>query len=146
MDGSCTKYFTWFFDQTMPKISGYSMDFRDYICGEGGVLDKWMSLGVAGWRLDAAENLSDDFLDAVFRKVDGNGGVTMGEVTFEATSVPHDGTLRDMISRGYMHSTTGYPIHYAIRQFLSRDFSAREFSEFVLQIRENYPPEQFYSE
>ena len=36
------------------------MYYRDYICGENGILRRWMRLrGISGWRLDVADELPD---------------------------------------------------------------------------------------
>ena len=47
--------------------------YRQFICGEGGVIDYWMDLGASGFRLDVADELPDDFIAELRRAVKRHG-------------------------------------------------------------------------
>ena len=70
--------------------------YTKYICGDDGVLDYWLSLGAAGYRLDVADELPDEFLDnlrACVKKFD-EEKIVIGEVW---KTLP---TRRRMVSSG----------------------------------------------
>ncbi|MEM5768287.1 MAG: alpha-amylase family glycosyl hydrolase, partial [Bacillota bacterium] len=63
------KYDAWWGITTLPQIKKDSASFREFICGENGVLEKWLAFGASGWRLDVADELSEEFLRALRRTV-----------------------------------------------------------------------------
>ena len=75
-------FFYWWQQDNLPVCDGYSKEWQDYIYGEGGVIDKWMSLGIDGLRLDVAEELETEFLEGIRRAVKRNNpdGFVYGEV------------------------------------------------------------------
>lgn len=61
----------WWGMGNLPVCDGNSKEWQNYIYGPGGVIDKWMALGIDGLRLDVADELTDEFIygirDAVKR-------------------------------------------------------------------------------
>lgn len=39
--------------------------YVEFITGEGGVIDTWLRRGAAGFRLDVADELPDDFIEKI---------------------------------------------------------------------------------
>ena len=72
----------WWGMTNLPECDSASNEWRQYITGEGGIIDKWFSLGIDGLRLDVADELSDEFIylirDAVHRNK--KDGLVLGEV------------------------------------------------------------------
>ena len=58
-DGS---YDCWWGVGNMPAINESSELVRERLLGKDGVIRKWLRAGAHGWRLDVADELSDDFL------------------------------------------------------------------------------------
>ena len=58
-DGS---YESWWGIDDLPAVREDCPEFRELICGHDGVVRKWLRLGARGWRLDVADELSDEFL------------------------------------------------------------------------------------
>ncbi len=56
------KYDSWWGIDILPKIYYEKGDAENYFLGEGGVVEKWMRLGIRGFRLDVADELSDSFI------------------------------------------------------------------------------------
>ena len=75
-------YEAWWGIDTLPNVNENEPEYTDYICGKGGVLEYWMSLGAAGFRLDVADELPDAFLDRLHDCVKGADGehIVIGEV------------------------------------------------------------------
>ena len=106
----------WWDFTTLPELNCDSPYWRKYICGEGGVLDKWFSCGIDGVRLDVADNLSDAALEEIHKAVIRNkkDGLILGEVW---ENPMRNG--RSYISSGRsMHSVMNYPLADALVRYL----------------------------
>ena len=60
-------YESWWGIDTLPNVNENEPDYSDYITGRDGVLEYWMSLGAAGFRLDVADELverADEIIEA----------------------------------------------------------------------------------
>ena len=55
----------WWNLHNMPKCDCNSKHWREFICGVGGVIDFYFSLGVDGLRLDVADDLNDEFVEYI---------------------------------------------------------------------------------
>ena len=62
--------------------NGYSPEWINYICGIDGVIDKWFRCGIDGLRLDVADELTDEYIEAIRTAVKRNkkDGFILGEV------------------------------------------------------------------
>lgn len=67
-------YKSWWGIRLLPEIREEEPSYRDYICGENGILRRWMRCGISGWRLDVADELPDVFLDDLRRAVKARPG------------------------------------------------------------------------
>ena len=65
-DGS---YDCWWGVGNMPAINEKSELVREKLLGKDGVIRKWLRAGAHGWRLDVADELSDDFLAEIKKAV-----------------------------------------------------------------------------
>ena len=88
----------WWGMGNLPVCDGNSKKWRDFICGNGGVIDTWFELGIDGLRLDVADELSDEFIEEVHNAVTRNkpDGFILGEVWEQ-----------NPMNRGYISSTKG---------------------------------------
>ncbi|HAG65769.1 MAG TPA: alpha-glycosidase, partial [Ruthenibacterium lactatiformans] len=50
-------YRCWWGFETLPEVNEEDRSYREFICGEGGVIDYWLGLGASGFRLDVADEL-----------------------------------------------------------------------------------------
>lgn len=93
-EGKASPYYKWFKKdesgkitywwgmKNLPECDGNCEDWKNYICGVGGVIDKWFELGIDGLRLDVADELTDDFIEGIRIAVKRNkpDGFILGEV------------------------------------------------------------------
>lgn len=56
------KYTCWWGIDTLPTINKNCKEFEDFISGHDGVLDKYLSIGAGGVRLDVVDEISDTFV------------------------------------------------------------------------------------
>ncbi len=59
------KYTCWWGIGILPRIHPDVPSCRNYFLGENGIIEKYASLGIDGFRLDVADELSDDFIAGI---------------------------------------------------------------------------------
>jgi cyclomaltodextrinase len=104
-------YKSWWGIDTLPEVDENQPSYLSYIAGEGGVIDRWMKAGVAGWRLDVADELPDGALDAIcaaIRRFDPDAAI-IGEVWEDASNKVSYGVRRRYLTGGQLSSVTNYP-------------------------------------
>ena len=55
----------WWGFKNLPECDCNSREWQEFICGSGGVIDKWFETGIDGLRLDVADELSDYFIELI---------------------------------------------------------------------------------
>lgn len=144
-DGS---YESWWGIDDLPAVREDCPEFRELICGHDGVVRKWLRLGARGWRLDVADELSDEFLRDIKSAAlaEREDAVVIGEVWEDATNKYAYGTLRKYFQGGELDGTMNYPLRRAILRYLTGEATAGEFVKKMESLYENYPRENFMSE
>lgn len=133
-------YRCWWGYKTLPEVDESNDSYLDFITGPNGVLEHWQKAGAAGWRLDVADELPDEFL-RVFRqavKSFDSEAVIYGEVWEDASRKVSYGRRRTYLSGSELDSTMNYPFRDAIIAFL-KGSGAKAFIYSVTSILENYP-------
>lgn len=133
-------YRCWWGFPTLPEVNEEEPSFRRFICGEGGVIDHWMNLGAAGFRLDVADELPDDFIELIRRAVKRHGEdkLLLGEVWEDATDKVSYGVHRTYLLGRGLDTVMNYPFKDAILHFL-RCGDAAALAGTVGAIAEHYP-------
>lgn len=135
-------YHSWWGIKLLPEIIEENESYREYICGENGILRKWLRCGVSGWRLDVADELPDVFLDDLRRavKTENKDAIIIGEVWEDATTKFAYGERRRYFMGEQLDSVMNYPFSDAILNFV-KFANAEAFFDSVMSIIENYPPQ-----
>lgn len=138
LDGT---YDSWWGFDTLPACDKDNRSFRQFICGEDGVIDTWLKLGAAGFRLDVADELPDDFIAEIRTAVKrgGDDKLLIGEVWEDATTKEAYSVRRRYFLGDELDGVMNYPFRAAILRFLL-DADAPAFRESIMTICENYPP------
>ena len=53
-------YECWWDVPDLPNVEENDPSFREFLCGEDGVVRRWLRRGASGWRLDVASEVDDD--------------------------------------------------------------------------------------
>ena len=111
-------YECWWGVDILPRVDSTNEGYRSFICD--GVVDKWMKTGVAGWRLDVVDEISDVFLDDLRRAVKKHNpdGVIIGEVWEDATDKVSYGERRHYLSGGQLDSVMNYPLRSGVISYI----------------------------
>lgn len=134
------KYEAWWGIDTLPNVQENNEKYTEYICGDGGVLDYWISLGAAGYRLDVADELPDQFLDNLNKcvKKHGKEKIIIGEVWEDASNKESYGVKRRYLLGEQLDSVMNYPFRSAIMNYVLGG-SPYDFRNAIMTIIENYP-------
>ena len=140
-------YSGWWGNPDLPDVNEDNPQYREFICGENGVVRTWLRAGARGWRLDVADELPDDFIRdikaaALAEKPD---SLLIGEVWEDATNKHAYGKLRKYFQGDELDGTMNYPLRHAILDFLTLRATAGEAVNLMQQLCENYPREPFLS-
>jgi len=133
-------YDAWWGVKTLPSVRKDCASFRNFITGEYGILHKWMSLGAFGWRLDVADELSENFLRELRKTVKrvNPESLIVGEVWEDASNKIAYGNRRHYFEGGELDSVMNYPFKDAIINYVKLGH-AEDIREAVESICENYP-------
>ncbi|GHV11133.1 hypothetical protein FACS1894219_01790 [Clostridia bacterium] len=136
------EYDCWWGVKSLPCIRKDEPIFRAFICGVGGVIDKWMKRGIAGLRIDVADELSDRMLKGINKAVKEADpqGTIIGEVWEDASNKIAYGQRRQYLLGGQLDSVMNYPVKDAIIKFL-REGDSKTISSVMSDICNNYPKE-----
>ncbi|NLW78603.1 MAG: glycoside hydrolase family 13 protein [Ruminococcaceae bacterium] len=136
-DGS---YDSWWGFETLPTCNKNNPAFRKFICGENGVIDYWLQQGAAGFRLDVADELPDDFIVDIRTAVKRGGEdmLLIGEVWEDAVLKEGFGHRRAYFMGQELDGVMNYPFRTAILDFL-QNFDSPALVEEVMTICEHYP-------
>ena len=134
------KYQSWWGFVTLPEVIEEGEEYRNFINGKGGIVEKWLKAGADGFRLDVADELPDIFIDELRDrlKLTKPDALLMGEVWEDATTKHSYGSRRRYLLGSQFDSVMNYPFANAILDFC-RNGKAENFMETVMQIVENYP-------
>lgn len=135
--------FWWNFD-TLPCVNKMDPGFLDYIIdGEDSVVAHWLKLGADGFRLDVADELPDEFILRLKRRIRAirPDALLIGEVWEDASNKIAYSRRRRYFVDGELDSVMNYPFRTAILNFIKAVDDGRGLKETVLSIAENYPPQ-----
>lgn len=135
-------YESWWGFLTLPNVNEGCEAYQEFICGEDGVLKKWLRAGASGFRLDVADELPDFFLEKIRQSVkeEGDDKLVLGEVWEDASNKNSYGSYRKYFLGRELDSVMNYPWRNAILRFL-RLGEGQELQNAVMDILENYPPQ-----
>ena len=129
-------YACWWGVKLLPATREES-SFPEYIEGiVAGMTEK----GVAGWRLDVADELSDGFIRGISAAARGKNGrsVIIGEVWEDASNKIAYDVRRKYLQGGELDSVMNYPLRSAVVSFVTGG-GAEDFAEKAWTIYSHYP-------
>ncbi|MFO1495486.1 MAG: glycoside hydrolase family 13 protein [Lysobacterales bacterium] len=131
------RYVGWTGVADLPELNKDSADYRRYAFGPDGVMQHWLDLGAAGWRMDVAPWVPDDFWRAWRRAVKTHrpDALTVAETWFDA-------------SKYFLGDTFDSTMNYIVRNTLieyAAGGDARKLYPNIEHMREAYPPQAYYA-
>ena len=114
------EYESWWGIGILPKLNHRNENCRRYFTGDGGIIEKYINRGISGWRLDVADELSDEFLCELrqsAKTASGGKAVIIGEVWENAAIKVAYGQRRRYFLGDQLDSVMNYPLKNAIVSF-----------------------------
>ncbi len=115
------KYTCWWGIDILPRINPDIPECSEYFVGDGGVIDKYSKLGVYGFRLDVADELSDDFISKIKSRLSSTkaDSILYGEVWEDASNKSSYGRRRRYYLGSELDGVMNYPVRTGIINFLT---------------------------
>ncbi|HEY5523800.1 MAG TPA: glycoside hydrolase family 13 protein, partial [Clostridium sp.] len=141
-------YESWWNFHNQPNVEELDPSYLNYIVtGKNAIVAKWLELGASGWRLDVADELPDEFIQLLkkkIRQVKGNS-ILVGEVWEDASNKVSYGEKRRYLFGKELDSVTNYPLRDSILKYVKGEINSAKFISGVYSLYENYPRDNFYN-
>ena len=141
-------YESWWGFKNQPNVDELNPGYLNYIVtGENSIVTKWLKLGASGWRLDVADELPDDFIELLkkrMKEID-KDSILIGEVWEDASNKVSYSVQRRYLYGKELDSVTNYPLRDSIIRYTKREINSNQFVNRIISIYENYPIDNFYS-
>ena len=137
-------YNSWWNFETLPTVNKMDPEFIRYIItGEDSVVAHWLRLGADGFRLDVADELPDEFISLLRRRIREikPDAFLLGEVWEDASNKIAYNQRRRYFTDGELDAVMNYPFRNAILDFMRGRDSGAGLRNTVMTIAENYPPQ-----
>lgn len=136
------KYTSWWGIETLPCVDEMNKEYMDYVIfSPDSVIEHWLNLGADGFRLDVADELPDEFIYALKKRMKEikENSLLIGEVWEDASNKISYGSRRKYFSHSELDSVMNYPFKDAILGFVKGEISGEEFENRIMTVLENYP-------
>ena len=137
------RYTSWWGITTLPCVNKLDPAFLDYIIdGSYSIAVRWLMAGADGWRLDVVDELPDEFVLRLRRRIRQvkPGAILIGEVWEDASNkIAYDRRRRYFVDNE-LDGVMNYPLQKAILRYVRRENDGAEFGQQVMTLAENYPP------
>lgn len=135
-----SEYDSWWGFDSLPEVNELNANYCNFICGNNGVIEKWLRLGASGYRLDVADELPDEFIENVKKaanraKAD---SIIIGEVWEDATNKISYSKRRKYLLGNKLDSVMNYPFRKCIIDFI-KGGDAAVVMDSIINIIEHYP-------
>ena len=140
-------YDSWWNVPDLPNVEESDLTYREFICGEDGVVRHWLRAGASGWRLDVADELPDSFIREIRAagKAEKPDALLMGEVWEDASCKESYGQLRAYFWGEELDCTMHYPFREILLDFLLGRCDALAACDRLWTLFEHYPRENLYA-
>lgn len=137
-------YTSWWGITTLPCINKTVESYVNYIIeDEDSVVAKWLRLGADGYRLDVVDELPDEFVAKLRRRIREikPDALLVGEVWEDASNkIAYNVRRRYFVDRE-LDSVMNYPWQKEILRYVRGEDDGRGLGERIMQLAENYPPD-----
>ncbi|MBN9654481.1 glycoside hydrolase family 13 protein [Halobacillus sp. GSS1] len=142
------EYDAWWGVGTLPTLNKENEDYQDFLIhDEESVIKTWQQSGMKNWRLDVADELTDDLISQIYSqlKKKDESSVLLGEVWEDASNKTAYGKRRDYFLGGVLDSVMNYPMRRLMLDFMKGEMDAYTVHRRLMTLSEHYPKEYFYA-
>lgn len=133
-------YDCWWGIKMLPRLCSYKPEVLEYFTGKDGIIRRYLRLGADGWRLDVADELSEEILDNIKKAAEAEkpGSIVIGEVWEDATTKIAYGKRRHYFSHAQLDSVMDYPLKDAIIGYVQTG-NTKFFRHAFTEVYRHYP-------
>ncbi len=139
------EYDAWWGISILPRLNSALPAVKDYLAGHDGIAAGRVRSGISGWRLDVADELSDEFLDTLrqslhsaAKETGAEQPIIIGEVWENAADKMAYGHRRRYFGGKQLDSVMNYPLRQALIAFV-RDGDAEQLYNTLIELYASYP-------
>lgn len=135
-----SSYECWWNIDILPRIRLDEPSCAEYFVGDGGIIERLASFGIAGMRLDVADELPDEFIERIKRRLNEKNPESLlyGEVWEDASNKIAYDTRKRYYLGSELDGVMNYPLRRAVLGFL-RDGDVSLMRYFVDEVMPNTP-------
>lgn len=113
-------YRSWWGIDILPAVNTGERSYQEFVCGEEGVVRRYLKLGAAGWRLDVADELSEDLIRKIRTacKAEKEDALLLGEVWEDAAEKVAYGQRRHYFQGEELDGVMNYPLRNALIDYV----------------------------
>lgn len=141
-------YRSWWGVKNLPEVDEKIPSWQNYIFrNKSSVVKTWMSRGASGWRLDVADEIPDEVLEALRKEIKAQDpeAPIIGEVWEDPiVKVSYDSRRKYALGRA-LDSVMNYPLRTALLDFAHFRLDAPGLRDFLINQKNNYPKPLYYS-
>lgn len=132
-------YQCWWGVKNMPQIKKDNQDFHNFIAGTKGVINYWTEKGVDGWRIDVADELTDEFISEIRQRLAHfSNKILIGEVWEDASNKVSYNRRRKYVLGNTLDGSMNYPLREGVVNLLNNQQVSQTALNWM-QLYENYP-------
>ena len=132
-------YTSWWGIEILPRINPDIPECGEYLAGVGGVVDKYSKMGVYGFRLDVADELSDPFISKIKARLSDKGeNILYGEVWEDASNKISYGRRKRYYLGSELDGVMNYPLREGIIDYVLTK-STDKLRYALTEVTENAP-------
>lgn len=134
------EYESWWGIDVMPRLNHGDKGCRDFFLGKDGVVRKYLREGISGWRLDVADELSNEFLEELREaaKSERDDSLIIGEVWENAADKMAYGVRKHYFLGSQLDSVMNYPLRTAVIDYM-RYGDAAILADTLKELYASYP-------
>ncbi len=136
------EYESWWGFKNLPRVMSDNPEYKKFLFGKDGIVRKYIREGICGWRLDVADELSDEFLEelSAAARAEREDALVIGEVWEDASNKVSYGKRRSYFNGKELDSVMNYPMREAILAYV-RHGDMWKFIRTANSLYYNYPRE-----
>ena len=135
-------YECWWNIPILPRINPDEPSCRAFFVGENGVIDRYAALGIKGFRLDVADELSDEFIREIKARLTrvSPDNLLYGEVWEDASNKIAYGKRKEYYLGRELDGVMNYPFRTATLEYI-RNGNTAPLTEYIGEVMPNMPRE-----
>lgn len=141
------QYESWWGINERPNIKVMEKSYINYIIkSKNSIIKKWMDVGVSGWRLNVIDELPDEFIELIRKRMQviNKETVLLGDIWDDASNKVSYSKRRKYLQGNEVQAVTNYPLRESLINFTKGYISSHRLKQKVMSLYENYPRESFY--